>query len=43
MFKGLNIIRDLNHKVDHWKYEKLNETDRISGYIKSKIKNYDIS
>ena len=43
MFKGLNIIRDLNHKVDNWKYEKLNETDRISGYIKSKIKNYDIS
>ena len=43
MFKELNIIRDLNHKVDHWKYEKLNETDRISGYIKSKIKNYDIS
>ena len=43
MFKGLNIIRDLNHKVDNWIYEKLNETDRISGYIKSKIKNYDIS
>ena len=43
IFKELNIIRDLNDKVDNWKYEKLNETDRISGYIKSKIKNYDIS
>ena len=43
MFKELNIIRDLNDTVDNWKYEKLNETYRISGYIKSKIKNYDIS
>ena len=43
MFKKLNIIRDLEDKVERWKYEKLNETDRISGYIKSKIKNYDIS
>ena len=43
MFKKLNIIRDLDDKVEDWKYEKLNETDRISGYIKSKIKDYDIS
>ena len=43
MFKKLNIIKDLDDKLENWKYEKLNETDRISGYIKSKIKNYDIS
>ena len=43
MFKKLNIIKDLDDKLEDWKYEKLNETDRISGYIKSKIKNYDIS
>ncbi len=43
MFKKLNIIRDLDDNVEDWKYEKLNETDRISGYIKSKVKNYDIS
>ena len=43
IFKELNIIRDLNDTVDNWKYEKLNETYRISRYIKSKIKNYDIS
>ena len=43
MFKKLNIIKDLDNKLEDWKYEKLNETDRISGYIKSKIKNYDIS
>ena len=42
MFEKLNIIRDLEDKVEDWKYEKLNETDRISGYIKSKIKNNDI-
>ena len=42
MFKKLNIIRDLEEKVENWKYEKLNETDRISGYIKSKMKNNDI-
>ena len=43
MIKKLNIIKDLDDKLEDWKYEKLNETDRISGYIKSKIKNYDIS
>ena len=43
MFKKMNIIKDLDDKLEDWKYEKLNETDRISGYIKSKIKNYDIS
>ena len=43
IFKELNIIRDLNDKVDNWRYDKLNETYRISRYIKSKIKNYDIS
>ena len=42
MFKKLNIIRDLEEKVEDWKYEKLNETDRISRYIKNKIKDYDI-
>ena len=43
MFKKMNIIKDLDDKLEDWKYEKLNETDRISGYIKSKINNYDIS
>ena len=42
LFEKLNIIRDLEDKVEDWKYEKLNETDRISGYIKGKIKNNDI-
>ena len=43
MFKKLNITKDLGDNLELWKYEKLNETDRISGYIKSKLKDYDIS
>ena len=43
MFRKLNITKDLSNNLEVWKYEKLNETDRISGYIKSKLKDYDIS
>jgi len=43
LFKSLNIIRDLENSIDEWNYEKLDETDRISGYIKEKLNNYDFS
>ena len=43
LFKSLNIIKDLEYSLDEWNYEKLNETDRISRYIKEKIKNYEFS
>ena len=43
LFKSLNITKDLSDKVEDWNYEKLNETDRISSYIKDKIKNYEFS
>jgi uncharacterized protein len=43
LFKFLNIIKDLENSLDEWKYNKLNETDRISSYIKKKLKNYDFS
>jgi len=43
LFKSLNIIRDLENSVDTWNYEKLNETYRISSYIKDRFKNYDFS
>ena len=43
LFKSLNIIRDLEKSVDMWNYEKLNETDKISRYIKEYFKNYDFS
>jgi len=43
LFKSLNIIKDLSNSVENWNYEKLNETDKISSYIKEKIKNYEFS
>ena len=43
LFKSLNIIKDLDDTIEEWNYEKLNETDRISSYIKEKIKNYEFS
>ena len=45
LFESLNITRNLpkDLKLDTWNYEKLNETDRISRYIKDQLKNYDFS
>jgi len=43
LFKSLNIIKDLDNTIEDWQYERLNETDKISSYIKDKIKNYDFS
>ncbi len=43
LFKSLNIIKDLENSVDKWNYEKLNETYKISSYIKGQLKNYDFS
>ncbi len=43
LFKALNIVRDLENSIENWNYEKLNETHRISRYIKEHIKNYDFS
>jgi uncharacterized protein len=39
LFKDLGIIRNLGEKNDNWKYNKLNEAERIAHEIKSKIKN----
>ena len=43
LFKSLNIIKNLENSLVEWNYEKLNETDRVSIYIKEKIKDYDFS
>ena len=43
LFKSLNIIKDLDNSLDKWSYKKLNETDKISSYIKDKLKDYDFS
>ncbi len=43
LFRSLNIIKDFENSVEKWSYEKLNETDKISSYIKEYFKNYDFS
>ena len=43
LFKSLNITKDLENSVVDWNYDKLNETSRISRYIKENFKNYDFS
>ena len=43
LFKYLNIIKDLENSTETWNYEKLNETDRVSNYIKEQLTNYDFS
>jgi len=43
LFKSLDIIKDLENSVEEWNYQKLDETNRISGYIKDKIKDHDFS
>tara|TARA_B100000029_G_scaffold97130_1_gene87410 strand:- start:3141 stop:4091 length:951 start_codon:yes stop_codon:yes gene_type:complete len=43
LFKSLNITKDLENSLEKWNYEKLNETDKISIYIKEQLKNYDFS
>ena len=43
LFKSLDIIKNLEDTVQEWNYKKLNETDRISGYIKKQFKDYDFS
>ncbi len=43
LFNSLGITRDLDQSIDEWTYEKLNETDKISSYIKDQLKNYDFS
>ena len=43
LFVSLKIIKNLDSSVESWNYEKLDETNRISGYIKDKIKDHDFS
>ena len=43
LFEKLNIIKKLDTSIEDWNYQKLDETQRISGYIKDKINKYDFS
>ena len=37
LFTKLNIIKNLENSLDIWKYEKLDETNRIANLIKQKL------
>ena len=37
LFESLNITRNLENSIDKWKYEKLDETNRIANLIKQKL------
>ena len=43
LFLSLNITRKLEDSIEDWNYKKLNETEKISSYIKEQLKNYDFS
>ena len=43
LFESLNITRNLKSSIDEWNYEKLDETNRISSYIKEQFEKYDFS
>ena len=37
LFSNLNIIKSLGKSLEIWKYEKLDETNRIANIIKLKL------
>jgi len=41
LFSSLDIIKNFENSIDVWSYKKLNETDKVSSYIKKQFKNYD--
>jgi len=43
LFERLNIIKNLDVSVEDWNYQKLDETQRVSRYIKDKIDKHDFS
>ena len=43
LFSSLNITKNFENSIDIWSYKKLNETDKVSSYIKKQFKNYDFS
>jgi len=43
LFESLKIIKNLDTIIDSWSYEKLNEADKISKYLKNKLNEYDFS
>ena len=43
LFESLRIIKKLDTMVESWNYQKLDEANKISTYLKSKFKEYDFS
>ena len=43
LFESLKIIKNLDTIVDSWSYQKLDEANKISTYLKSKLNEYDFS
>ncbi len=43
LFETLNITKNLQDSIEYWEYEILDETNKISSYIKEKINNNDFS
>ena len=43
LFESLKIIKNLDTIIDNWSYQKLDEANKISTYLKSKLNEYDFS
>jgi len=43
LFESLNIIKNLGTAPEVWNYQKLDETQRVSSYIKGKIEKHEFS
>ena len=43
LFESLKIIKNLDTVVDSWSYQKLDEANKISRYLKNKLNEYDFS
>ena len=43
LFESLKIIKNLDTVIDSWNYQKLNEANKISRYLKNKLNEYDFS
>ena len=43
LFESLKIIKNLDTVIDSWSYQKLDEANKISRYLKNKLNEYDFS
>ena len=43
LFEYLKITKNLGTVVDSWSYQKLDEANKISTYLKNKLNEYDFS